>query len=107
MAAPSDFCRCVLAESLISQIGADICLSVAKLTPMLLVAGSTSVVDVIQIDTGKIVHVFETKKDKIKALNLMACREGKLFLLADEERDNKSCWSVIAISTDAITPAKG
>ncbi|KAI8850600.1 hypothetical protein BC829DRAFT_389171 [Chytridium lagenaria] len=37
-----------------------------------LVAGSSTVVDVINHETGKIVHVFETKRDRIRSINLLA-----------------------------------
>ncbi|RKO86227.1 citron-like protein [Blyttiomyces helicus] len=69
----------------------------AKLGTDFLVAGSSSVVDVINRESGKIVHVFETKKDKIRALELLVCRGDKLFLLAEEEKDGMKTSSIILI----------
>lgn len=66
----------------------------AKLGTNFIVSGSQSIVDVINIDTGKIVHVFETKKDRIKSLSLLVCRGSRLFLLAEEDKNS----SVISIS---------
>ncbi|KAI8593344.1 kinase-like domain-containing protein [Geranomyces variabilis] len=62
-----------------------------------LVAGSSGVVDVINSDTGKIVHVFETKRDKIRSLGLLVCKGEKLFLLAEEEKDGMKTASIILI----------
>ena len=58
-----------------------------KIGPDYLVAGSNSVVDVIDSHTGRIVHVFETKKDKIRSLRLLVARDYQIYLLAEEERD--------------------
>ncbi|TPX67349.1 hypothetical protein SpCBS45565_g03850 [Spizellomyces sp. 'palustris'] len=68
-----------------------------KLGDDYLVAGSTAVVDVINSETGKIVHVFETKRDKIRSLNLLVCKGEKLFLLAEEEKDGMKTASIILI----------
>ena len=71
----------------------------AKLSNQFLVAGSESVVDVINTETGKIVHVFETKKDRIQSLNLLVCKDKKLILLAKEDRDGQESFeSVISIN---------
>ncbi|KAJ3262920.1 Structural maintenance of chromosomes protein 1, partial [Chytriomyces hyalinus] len=59
----------------------------AKLGSDHLVAGSSTVVDVINIESGKTVHVFATKLDKIRELRLLTCHGNKLFLLAQEEKD--------------------
>ena len=69
----------------------------AKLGTDLLVAGSSSVVDVISSETGKIVHIFETKKDKLRSLELLVSKSNKLFLLADEEKDGVKTAQVILI----------
>ncbi|KAJ3070091.1 Mitogen-activated protein kinase kinase kinase kinase 3 [Podochytrium sp. JEL0797] len=68
-----------------------------KLGTKFLVAGSTSVLDVINVETGKIVHVFATKMEKIRALRLLACHGNKLFLQADEEKDGVRIASVVCI----------
>jgi hypothetical protein len=44
-----------------------------------LVAGSQNVVDVIDISTGKIIHVFETKKDKNRELRLLLSNQDGTF----------------------------
>ncbi|KAJ3293461.1 hypothetical protein HK104_004432 [Borealophlyctis nickersoniae] len=62
-----------------------------------LVAGSSAVVDVINSETGKIVHVFETKKDKIRSLELLVSKGDRLFLLAEEDKDNIKTSSIIMI----------
>jgi hypothetical protein len=61
------------------------------------VAGSTSVVDVISTDSGKLVHVFETKRDKIRSLSLLSCKGQRLFLLAEEEKDAVKTFSIICV----------
>lgn len=73
----------------------------ARLTPTLLVAGSLAVVDVWSIETGKIVHIFETKKDRIRSLNLLSCKENRLYMLAEEEKDGNKTSSIIQISLEA------
>ena len=62
-----------------------------------LVAGSSSVVDVISSITGKIVHVFETKKDKIRSLGLLLARGSQLYLLAEEEREGLKTAAIILV----------
>ncbi|KAL2918803.1 hypothetical protein HK105_201637 [Polyrhizophydium stewartii] len=62
-----------------------------------LVAGSTLVVDVINSLTGRIVHAFETKRDKIRSLSLLVARNTKLFLLAEEEKDGSRTAAIILI----------
>ena len=47
-----------------------------------LVAGSTMMVDVIQVSTGKVVHVFETRKEKVKSLALLFQKANQLVGLA-------------------------
>lgn len=66
----------------------------------LLVVGSASTVDIWSIDAAKIVHIFETKKDRIKSLQYLFTRLGKIFLMASEEKDGAKCSSVIYISED-------
>jgi hypothetical protein len=62
------------------------------------VAGSTSVVDVINANTGKIVHVFETKRDKIKKLDILACRGNRLYVTALEEKEGAPSSFIIMIA---------
>ena len=62
-----------------------------------LVAGSDSVVDIINSHTGKIVHVFETQREKIRELKLLVCRENQFYLIAQEEKESLSNF-IIAIS---------
>ncbi|KAI9016818.1 hypothetical protein DFJ74DRAFT_608746, partial [Hyaloraphidium curvatum] len=61
------------------------------------VAGSSSVVDVFQVSTGKLVHVFETRKEKVKSLNHLFHRDKYLYLLVEETRDGKEFSSIIQI----------
>ena len=70
----------------------------ARLTSTLLVAGSQAVVDVWSIELGKVVHIFETKKDRIRCLNLLSCKENKLYMMAEEEKDNVKTSSIIQIT---------
>eukprot|EP00842_Homolaphlyctis_polyrhiza_P006070 jgi/Hompol1/6464/HPOL_003551-RA len=69
----------------------------ARLGDDYLAAGSSSVVDVINSNTGKIVHVFETKRDKIQNLKLLVARGGKLYILAEEERDGIRTAAIILV----------
>ncbi len=72
-------------------------------TEALLVAGSLMNVDIWLIDAGKIVHIFETKKDRIKSLDYLLVQSGyKLYLLADEDKDGQRCTSIITIYRDDI-----
>ncbi|KAJ3274129.1 hypothetical protein HDV01_003412 [Terramyces sp. JEL0728] len=68
-----------------------------KLGTDYLVAGSNSVVDVVYSPTGKIVHVFETKKDKIRSLKLLVARNQQIYLLAEEERDGVRTVAIILV----------
>ncbi len=63
----------------------------------LLVAGSSTTVDIWSVETGKIVHVFETRKDRIKKLNFLMVRQNRLYMLAEEEKDGVKCSSIIYI----------
>lgn len=74
--------------------------------PVLLVAGSTTTVDIWSLETGKIVHIFETKKDRIRKLDFLLVKSGyKLLLLADEEKDGQPCSSIITIMQDGAEKA--
>ncbi|KAJ3014354.1 UNVERIFIED_CONTAM: hypothetical protein HDU68_000327, partial [Siphonaria sp. JEL0065] len=66
-----------------------------KLGSKYLAMGSNSTLDVIDIETGKIAHVFETSTNKIRQLRLLACQENKLFLQADEEKQGVKTASII------------
>ncbi|KAI9008377.1 hypothetical protein BC832DRAFT_530362 [Gaertneriomyces semiglobifer] len=68
-----------------------------RLTPTHLISGSATTLDVISLPSGKIMHVFETKRDKIKGLHLLVCKEGRVFVMAEEERDGGAVGSVILI----------
>ncbi len=48
-----------------------------------LVVGSTMMVDVIQVSTGKVVHVFETRKEKVKSLSLLFQKANQLVSFSD------------------------
>jgi hypothetical protein len=68
---------------------------------VLLVAGSATMVDIWSLDQARIVHIFETRKDRIKSLDLLCVRdETRLLLLAGEEKDGQPCSSVICIYQD-------
>jgi hypothetical protein len=70
---------------------------VASIGSDYLVAGSISVVDVIDSRTGRIVHVFETKKDKIRSLRLLVAHGSLIYLLAEEERDGVKTVAIISV----------
>ena len=74
----------------------------------LLVAGSATTVDIWSLETGKIVHIFETKKDRIKSLEFLFVRQRyRLFMLADEEKDNVRCSSIICVYQDFESSGAG
>ena len=69
----------------------------------LLVAGSNQTVDIWSVDSGKVVHIFETKKDRIKSLNFLFVYAGyQLHLLADEEKGGQRCSSIICIQQEGM-----
>ena len=49
-----------------------------------LFVGSTSVIDVINIHSGKIIHVFEIHQSKIQSMNYISANNNQLFVLAEE-----------------------
>ena len=65
-----------------------------------LVAGSQSIIDVIDINTGKIIHVFETKREKIRGLKFLVARDNLLYLLAEEEREAQKTVAIIKIELE-------
>ncbi|KAI8897486.1 CNH domain-containing protein [Globomyces pollinis-pini] len=69
----------------------------AKIGDEYLLAGSNSIVDVIHTNTGKIVHVFETKKEKIRSLCHLVSRSNQVYLLAEEEKDGIKTVAIILI----------
>jgi len=73
-----------------------------RLTNQLLVAGSQTVVDIWSIETGKIVHVVETKRDRTRSLNLLSCRDSKLHMTIDEEYEGVKKTSIIQIAHEVI-----
>jgi hypothetical protein len=78
-------------------------LTAAKIGTDFLFAGSTSVVDVIDSRTGRIVHVFETKKDKIRELKLLVARGNQVYLLAEEEKDGMRASAIISVELSYLT----
>ena len=67
----------------------------------LLVTGSYTSVDIWSMETGKVVHIFETKQDRIKKLNFLFVKnEVRLYILAEEEKDGTNCSSIISIFQD-------
>ncbi|ORY39991.1 hypothetical protein BCR33DRAFT_681595 [Rhizoclosmatium globosum] len=76
---------------------------VVKFGTKYIVAGSTSVIDVINVETGKVVHVFATSMEKIRALRFLTCHGNKLFLQADEVKDGNRIGSILCIEiTESI-----
>ncbi|KAI3639968.1 hypothetical protein MIR68_001973 [Amoeboaphelidium protococcarum] len=72
-------------------------------TNVLIVAGSLSNVDIWSLDSGRIVHIFETKKDRIKNISLLLVKNScKLYLLANEEKDGQRLSSVIVVYQEGI-----
>lgn len=69
----------------------------AKLTQDLFIAGSQSIVDVWSARTHRVVHIFETKKSKLHSLKHLLCRNGRLFVLAQEEKEKTLCTSILSI----------
>ncbi|KAJ3344922.1 hypothetical protein HDU83_004600 [Entophlyctis luteolus] len=62
-----------------------------------LVRGSNIAVDVIDITSGKIVHVFSTKMGKIRELTFLTTKRNKLYIQAVEEKDGARIASVICV----------
>ncbi|KAJ1557891.1 hypothetical protein HK096_004769, partial [Nowakowskiella sp. JEL0078] len=71
-----------------------------KLGEDYLAAGTRTAVDIVNHETGKIVHVFETSKSRIRELSFLLSKSNKLFLLAEEERDSMKTSSIITIQLD-------
>lgn len=66
----------------------------------LCVVGVESIVDVWEVQSsGRIVHIFETKKNKLHDLSCLLIRENKCFLVAHE--DKGSSTSVIVIEAES------
>lgn len=63
----------------------------------LFVSGFESVLDIWSLSLGRIVHIFETKKNKLQSLKMLTCRKGTLFLQAREERDGAGLISLLVI----------
>ncbi|KAI9218963.1 kinase-like domain-containing protein [Blastocladiella britannica] len=89
-----------------------------RLGPEHMALCSNAVLDVWHIAQGKIVHIFETKKDRLRGLSLLVSRDnppavgggGKVYLLSDEEKDGEHSYSVLCIANEpapATTPAVG
>ncbi|KAI9336092.1 kinase-like domain-containing protein [Obelidium mucronatum] len=70
----------------------------AKLGTKYLVAGSKTVIDVIDIRNGDVVHQFATSLERIQRLQFLVSDKKRVLLLADEERDGlRSASSVLCI----------
>lgn len=77
----------------------------AKSTNTLFAVGSTTTIDVWSLELAKIVHIFETKKDRIKRLGFLLAKKGNhLLVVADEEKDGQSTSSVIHIHPEGAGP---
>lgn len=61
--------------------------------------------DVINSSTGKLVHVFETERDKIRCIRLLASRGDRLYLLAEEESKQGSLTTPSRIVHVSISPS--
>jgi WD40 repeat protein len=60
--------------------------------------GSSTTIDVWSLELGKIVHIFETKKDRIKRLDFLLVKKGNhLVVVADEDKEGACTSSVIHI----------
>ncbi|KAJ1504457.1 hypothetical protein HMI55_002003, partial [Coelomomyces lativittatus] len=66
---------------------------------------SETLLDVWHVAQGKIIHIFETKKSRVKGMSLLTyCEEeGKLYLMSEEEKDSLKVYSVIAVSMETPT----
>ncbi|ORZ34192.1 kinase-like domain-containing protein [Catenaria anguillulae PL171] len=74
----------------------------------------TTLLDVWHIAQGKVVHIFETKKDRLRGLSLLMSKDagmgqpgGKVYLLSDEEKDGEHTYSVLCISTEPVAAGGG
>ena len=75
---------------------------------ILLAVGSETSVDIWSMDTGKVVHIFETKRDRMKRLQfLFVMHRSRLHVLADEERDGVMCSSIICIVPELQSQGQG
>lgn len=73
-----------------------------KLSKQLLVAGSQSSVDVIHSETGKMLHIFETKKDKKSGmLECLLCKEGRIFLMSHDLEKEERETAIIYIQLES------
>ncbi|KAI9355040.1 hypothetical protein DFJ73DRAFT_920396 [Zopfochytrium polystomum] len=68
-----------------------------KLGQNFLAAGANSVIDIVHPDSAALVHVFETKREKTKGLQLLSCRANRLFLLAEEVKNGVELFSIISV----------
>ncbi|KAL7750289.1 hypothetical protein RI367_004462 [Sorochytrium milnesiophthora] len=65
-------------------------------------ACGTTILDVWNVHTGKVVHIFETKKDRVRGLYLLRGKEGRVYLQSEEiGKDGQSTFSVLSISQDS------
>jgi len=49
------------------------------------------------VETNKIVHVFETKKDKIRSLKHLLSKGNRIYLMAEEEKEAGHVASIIQV----------
>lgn len=67
--------------------------------------GSATTIDVWSLEMGKIVHIFETKRDRIKRLDFLLVKKGNhLVVVADEDKDGACTSSVIHIRPENSGP---
>jgi hypothetical protein len=64
---------------------------------VLIVAGHQSTVDIWHPLDNRLVHVFETRSDRIKSLHFLQAQQDRFYLAADEEKDGMKCASVICV----------
>jgi Tat protein secretion system quality control protein TatD with DNase activity len=72
----------------------------AKMGTQYVAAGSSNLLDVWVVQQQpKIVHVFQTKKDKLQTLQLLTARDNKLFMVIDESTAEQNTSSIVCIYT--------
>ena len=71
------------------------CKYAAPLGPHCIAIISELCVDVLSTTTGKILHMFETARDRIRSLELLCSRSSKLYVSALEEREDYSSLVIL------------
>lgn len=70
------------------------CKSAASLGPKCIAIISDLTVDILST-SGRILHMFETARDKIRSLELLCSRSSKLYVSALEEREDYSSLVIL------------